>query len=794
MRAFRSSASSLGSTLLLCGSALLRLRSVGAAFARVDVRPCIIVPSEIIKDVSATSEAYMATLMYSGFWAAKQYVIEADTTTSLDALLNVNTRRGRCNVVFVGIEPSAAQKLTLQDCEQLRCFFRPSVRLVYFETSKSWSDTEVMARLGAQELYLDPLVGVEGIKFTSAGGQDARVVKSDMVTDPSINVLFNHPISQPAAIDGVTIVAEYATQAGVTLTTTEGYPSASIMTYLGDDGLEEMHVFFAMAWFDLGSWAWMHYINEWGTKGIFMGERRFYLAGMVDDLFLATGVFEYDGDQNEGAEVTIYDLKQRSTGDNHKPNMQAFKAAEASINAQYGSSIMTEFPFNGLGILEKVSNLSAVRLIDGVVSTPRFSSVEACAALTSWHEYASGDWDSDDLLEWCVNNKDAFWWQSHTLTHLARDNLGESDCSIEDGGNAQIAVLTGLFGSDNYNWRSMTNPGITGLFNKYCLESAMDNLMACGPGDNTYDGVQTTVSLVSSESPYHSIYTTTAVNEYAGFQIVPRFATNVYFNCVTADCLVKENEFIRRDTCECEELDPSIADNGLCDGDIESFGSTDALFTWEAQTASRYILAGHRDKYMFHQANVIPASDLSGSPSLLEYWYQQVMEELTSYLAFPVTSKKFDDLCSEFTLHEDLDYAEPYAIADIDTATGNIVNLRMRTKRRRTVGFIPITVPSTLTVNTGSLVVGSTETYGSDTTIYLASDADLVPVPATAPDARSLRTLYTEDLTVVLHLSGRPVGILETSRELLFVPKDKNFRGSNRSFDGPMTGEVVNHR
>lgn len=42
------------------------------------------------------------------------------------------------------------------------------------------------------------------------------------------------------------------------------------MTYLGDDGLEEMHVFFAMAWFDLGSWAWMHYINEWGTKGIFM--------------------------------------------------------------------------------------------------------------------------------------------------------------------------------------------------------------------------------------------------------------------------------------------------------------------------------------------------------------------------------------------------------------------------------------------------------------------------------------------------------------------------------------------
>ena len=48
-----------------------------------------------------------------------------------------------------------------------------------------------------------------------------------------------------------------------------------------------------------------------------------------------------------------------------------------------------------------------------------------------------------------------------------------------------------------------------------------------------------------------------------------------------------------------------------------------------------------RDRYMFHQANVIPASDLPGSPSLLAYWYQVVMEELTSLLAFPVTVRTF---------------------------------------------------------------------------------------------------------------------------------------------------------
>lgn len=57
-------------------------------------------------------------------------------------------------------------------------------------------------------------------------------------------------------------------------------------------------------------------------------------------------------------------------------------------------------------------------------------------------EFNSGDWNSDDLLGWCVNNKQAFWWQSHTLTHLARDNLGESDCTIEDGGECMPLKAT----------------------------------------------------------------------------------------------------------------------------------------------------------------------------------------------------------------------------------------------------------------------------------------------------------------------------------------------------------------
>ena len=47
------------------------------------------------------------------------------------------------------------------------------------------------------------------------------------------------------------------------------YTSVAAVTFDGENGEEEMHVFFAMGWFDVGSWAWAHYIAEWATKGIF---------------------------------------------------------------------------------------------------------------------------------------------------------------------------------------------------------------------------------------------------------------------------------------------------------------------------------------------------------------------------------------------------------------------------------------------------------------------------------------------------------------------------------------------
>ncbi|CAM9700003.1 unnamed protein product, partial [Ectocarpus fasciculatus] len=88
--------------------------------------------------------------------------------------------------------------------------------------------------------------------------------------------------------------------------------------------------------------------------------------------------------------------------------------------------------------------------------------------------------------------------------HLSRDQLRETDCITEDTGNVQIALMTGMWDSDNYNWRSMVSPGITGLFNENCLDSAAQNLMVCYPGDNTYDGtVSGATILVNEDNQFH---------------------------------------------------------------------------------------------------------------------------------------------------------------------------------------------------------------------------------------------------------------------------------------------------
>ncbi|CAM9244706.1 unnamed protein product [Choristocarpus tenellus] len=589
--------------------------------------------------------------------------------------------------------------------------------------------------LWSTEVPVPPLV-----KLTPAGDSISTVVKDGMATDPQKNNMFTRPLHQYATTfdnGTATILSSYANAAGTPLLSAQNFPSAAMVEWIGMDGLEELYIFFTMAWFDMGSWAWSHFVTEWGTKGVFQGERRFYLGPVVDDLYLGTGQWVYDGGNNEGTEV-------RMTGS----DFEQFGAFQDAMNAQYGSDVIVEFAYNGNGVLEKVNSpytlsfpdsdaglLTKGDQVQGTGISPIHGTTWLSGAVPGMAaDFAAGLWSSDDLMTATLTTvKDKFYWQSHTMSHLSRDNLGASDCQIEDEGNIALAkAMDWYYTNENFNWYSMVSPGITGLFNKYCLASGADQLMTCYPGDNTFVGIGT-VSLVAVNR-YHPLTTTVVTNGFAGMTIVPRFATFIYFNCVTADCLVQENEWIRRKVCGCSNLDPS-QDKGTCSlcTDIQSFGSMANLIAWEKEATTRQILSGFRDKYMFHQANVVPTTEIDGTnKSLLQYWMEEMMSELTSFIDFPIKTLKFDHLCDEFNLHEALDNSAPLLKADKDD-TGVVTSVRLDAASG-TSGYIPLTVPSTMTVDVSSIAGGRTEIYGTDKTYYLATtEGVIVGTPQGAP-------------------------------------------------------------
>ena len=74
----------------------------------------------------------------------------------------------------------------------------------------------------------------------------------------------------------------------------------------------------------------------------------------------------------------------------------------------------------------------------------------------------------------------------------------------------------------------LTHQQISGLLNGDALASLMARGVTCGTGDNTWPFFKNTAN------PHHMLYTTVAKNGYDGFAILPRFATEVYYNCSTA--------------------------------------------------------------------------------------------------------------------------------------------------------------------------------------------------------------------------------------------------------------------
>lgn len=429
-----------------------------------------------------------------------------------------------------------------------------------------------------------------GLPDSHAMFRSGAVGANNAVNDPALKADARVPMTYswvtPADTSGslsVTCVADYYGSADPSDTTKGG--CAAAIEQLSSKS-ERFHFFFVPTIYHPGQIVALNAALHWAVRGIFMGERRIVLGMQIDDLFLKTPEWEkgvpYTDDQPDGSRCTASDMD----------DLKAYvDAANAALPA--GSSLNYEWALNGQGVAEN----------GGMPSGGSGGDALAGAVQTT--------------------HRDTFLYVTHTFTHPNLDGKSRNFCKKEITDNT--AFVNSLWGAGNLpaTWgeNEMVPPSISGLFTGACLQGLQDAGIFTVVGDNSRPELR---PQTYGGTAYQGLWTTVATNGYAGTFIIPRHATNIYFN------------------------NAEVQNNLDHFNDITGFSWTwDQLMAYEGDLTARYLLQFRHDPYMFHQANVVahtPAAPATSYPyglprmSLMSLWTEAVLKEMRKWNAFPIVT------------------------------------------------------------------------------------------------------------------------------------------------------------
>lgn len=118
---------------------------------------------------------------------------------------------------------------------------------------------------------------------------------------------------------------------------------------------------------------------------------------------------------------------------------------------------------------------------------------------------------------------------------------------------------------------------------------------------------------------YHSLHSTLEKNGFDGMIIIPRHATNIFYDCSRVSDIVTEFNYHYS-----KQL-----------GGPKTF---DEIMQIEVTNAISSLLAFRYDPFMFHQANLRVDSvgfPDGGTHSLISYWVDRVIDELSQFTSLP---------------------------------------------------------------------------------------------------------------------------------------------------------------
>lgn len=142
----------------------------------------------------------------------------------------------------------------------------------------------------------------------------------------------------------------------------------------------------------------------------------------------------------------------------------------------------------------------------------------------------------DPLAQWFKKpeKRDAFMHVSHTFTHEALNNATYADASKEISFNRAWMQQQTISAAKYFSPNGLIPPAITGMHNGDAMKAWADNGIRHVVGDNTREPLR------NQKNYFWPLISTVASNGHAGVNIIPRWATTIYYNCDLPDCTLQE--------------------------------------------------------------------------------------------------------------------------------------------------------------------------------------------------------------------------------------------------------------
>ncbi|KAL5381573.1 hypothetical protein DPSP01_007025 [Paraphaeosphaeria sporulosa] len=521
----------------------------------------------------------------------------------------------------------------------------------------------------------------EPVVFTNVTGFSTAGLKS------GANVTIAGIFHNPAQITNSSIAWEFAkfSNSG----------TAGVINQIGTRQQMAWFLPFALDWAPSSNYLQHAWIN-WVTRGLYVGFRRLYFNTQVDDMFLETPLYTPSGQ--------TYRCK--------PDDLTAHVDWQTTLNAKMpkGSEYFVEIGHNGNGAIEAATDTSegqrtcspntAIEYPDQTDGPPDYTKPPGTGkdiwpttpTKYSWSLECN---EIDDLLNWFADesNRDAFAHISHTFTHEDLTNATYADTSKEISFNQAWLKQVGLDAAARFSPKGIIPPAITGLHNADALQAWKDNGIVNVVGDNTRP------LLLNTVNRFWPLNTTVAANGYAGINVMPRWATVIYYNCDLPACTLQE----------------WINTSG-------GKGTFNDLLANARDTAVRNLFGLHWDAYMFHQANLrvndVPQTTVNGKKgqfSLLMTWVETVSAEIMRLTTWPFKTLKHDDLAATFLARQARDQCRPSLTWQTSADGKGIESVTVYTAGGNKCGTtIPVTFPITPAQSTGA----TKEQIGTDPLTY----------------------------------------------------------------------------